>query len=66
MNIAATDMSNDKKLIEQKKKEIMTNIKSLQRDLIKASFRPSSSPISYGDILKAINAEREKIKQLNG
>ncbi len=65
MNTANNETLNDKKLIEQKKQAIMANIKSLQRDLIKASFRPSSSPVKYNDLLKAINAERAKIKLLN-
>lgn len=65
MNTANSETLNNKNQIEREKQAIMANIKSLQRDLIKASFRPSSSSLKYSDILKAINAERAKIKQLN-
>lgn len=51
--------------IDQEKKEIMLNIKSLQRDLIKASFKQSSAPSVYAELLLAINNERAKIKELN-
>lgn len=51
--------------IEQQKKQIMSNIKELQRDLIKASFKQSSTPGAHTKLLQAINLERAKLKKLN-
>ena len=51
--------------IEQEKKQIMADIKSLQRDLIKASFKQSSAPGAYAELLDAINKKRAKLKKLN-
>jgi|GEM_PF-1849212 len=51
--------------MEQEKKQIMMNIKELQRDLIKASFKQSSDGISHAALLQLINAERDKIKVIN-
>ena len=55
----------DKAALQQQIKHIMANIKSLQRDLIRASFKHSSAPGTYTDLLKAINEERALLKQLN-
>lgn len=51
---------------EQEKKQIMTEIKSLQRELIKASFKQSSAPGAYAELLDEINRQRSKLKALNG
>lgn len=56
------DMAMD---MEQEKKQIMANIKELQRDLIKASFKQSSGDLRHADLLKLINEERDKIKAIN-
>ncbi|VAW43681.1 hypothetical protein MNBD_GAMMA02-1420 [hydrothermal vent metagenome] len=56
---------NDLGNAEQQKNHLRANIKSLQRDLIKASFKQSSTPGSYSDLLQAINIERAKLKKLN-
>lgn len=49
----------------QQKKQIMADIKSLQRDLIRTSFKQSSAPGAYGELLKAIHDKRAELKQLN-
>ncbi len=51
--------------IQQQKQQIRAEIKSLQRDLIKASFKQSSEPGAYAELLQAINDQREKLKTLN-
>ncbi len=61
----AKQSTNENQLVDQEKKQIMLNIKALQRDLIKASFKQSSAPGKYAELLQAINDERAKIKQLN-
>ncbi len=65
MKNAVIEPVSDKTLVEQEKKQIMLNIKSLQRDLIKASFQQSSAPGAYAELLQSINDEREKLKSLN-
>ena len=52
-------------LLEQEKKQIMAHIKELQRQLIKASFNASNGSGEHAKLLQMINAEREKITQLN-
>ena len=51
--------------IQQQKQQIMAEIKSLQRDLIKASFKQTSAPGAYAELLQAINDQRDKLKALN-
>lgn len=59
------DEVNDLENVEQQKNQLRANIKSLQRDLIKASFSQSSAPGIYSEMLQAINIERSKLKKLN-
>ncbi|TDR16325.1 hypothetical protein [Marinicella litoralis] len=66
MNMSINDSSiNSKSSIEQQKKQIMTNIKELQRDLIKASFKQTAGSTKHAELLQLINDERAKIKGLN-
>lgn len=51
--------------VEQEKKRIMLNIKELQRELIKASFKQVNGSGEYAQLLQQINDERAKLKQLN-
>ena len=60
-----TPEADDRARIEWQKKQIMMNIKELQRDLVKASFKQVSAPQAYNEILNAINDQREKLKKLN-
>ena len=50
---------------EQQKHQIRANIKTLQRELIRASFKQSSAPGAYSELLQAINVERTKLKKLS-
>ncbi|WP_223789510.1 hypothetical protein [Marinicella meishanensis] len=60
------DPVNDHLTKEQEKKQIMTEIKTLQRELIRASFKQSSAPGAYAALLDEINRQRAKLKALNG
>jgi hypothetical protein len=59
------ETSSPSQLLEQQKKQIMAHIKELQRQLIKASFNSANGSGEHAKLLQLINAEREKIKQLN-
>ncbi len=65
MKNTVLDQFSEMTSIEQQKNEIRSNIKTLQRDLIKASFKQTSAPGIYSELLLAINVERAKLKQLN-
>ncbi len=65
MTTSVTQPVSQGALIEQEKKRIMLNIKELQRDLIKASFKQYSGSNEYAEILEKLNQEREKIKLIN-
>jgi len=65
MNNGMLQAVNMKQTFEQEKKQIMHNIKMLQRELIKASFKQATDKGLYADLLHSINEERSKIKQLN-
>ncbi len=43
----------------------MTNIKVLQRELVKTSMKPSKDALQYAQLLSAIHTERAKLKALN-
>jgi len=58
------DLINDPRNKEQQKQHLRANIKSLQRELIKASFKQSSAPDAYSKLLQDINLERVKLKRL--
>ncbi len=64
MKNSMLDQINDPGNTEQQKNHLRANIKSLQRELIKASFKQSSSPDAYSKLLQDINVERAKLKQL--
>ncbi len=51
--------------IQQQKQHIMAEIKALQRDLIKASFKQSSAPGAYAELLQAINDKRASLKAMS-
>ena len=57
--------SDSKMDYEQQKKQVMFNIKEIQRDMIKASFQKSSGNLRYEDLLQSINDERALLKSLN-
>lgn len=65
MNSTVTQPVSQWALIEQEKKRIMSNIKDLQRDLIKASFKQYSGSNEYAEILEKLNRERDKLKLIN-
>ncbi len=57
--------ADEKSDIQQQIKDKMAQIKSLQRELIKASFKQSSAPGTYQSLLSQINGLRGELKQLN-
>ncbi|MCB1583037.1 MAG: hypothetical protein KDI92_08230 [Xanthomonadales bacterium] len=65
MTTTATKPVSQWAIVEQEKKRIMLNIKELQRDLIKASFKQHNGSGEYAEILEKLNQEREKIKLIN-
>ena len=58
----SADLKSD---IQQEIKDKMAQIKSLQRELIKASFKQSSAPGTYQSFLSQINELRGELKLLN-
>lgn len=65
MNNIQSELISDLPSAEQQKKQIMANIKSMQRDLIKASFSQSSAPGAHSELLLMINQERAKLKNID-
>ncbi|MFC3195906.1 hypothetical protein ACFODZ_16750 [Marinicella sediminis] len=61
MNTAEIHTSGD----DEQRKQLMTNIKVLQRELVKTSMKPSKDALQYAQLLSAIHTERAKLKALN-
>jgi hypothetical protein len=49
---------------DQRKKQLMINIKALQSELVKTSMQTNRDSLQYAQLLNAINVERAKLKAL--